>query len=86
MMVGPHVQKMYNVMNHQKKIKVVTLCGSNRFKEEFFEHAQRLTMDGNIVLSPFVFSHADGIEIDEDFKNTLDDMHKSMMICRMRYL
>ena len=31
--------------------KVITLCGSTRFKEQFFEAQKRLTLEGNIVIS-----------------------------------
>lgn len=33
------------------KYKVITLCGSTRFKDEFMEAQKRLTLDGNIVIS-----------------------------------
>ena len=31
--------------------KVITLCGSTRFKDEFLEAQKRLTLEGNIVIS-----------------------------------
>ena len=33
------------------KYKVITLCGSTRFKDEFIEAQKRLTLEGNIVIS-----------------------------------
>ena len=33
------------------KYKVITLCGSTRFKDEFIETQKRLTLEGNIVIS-----------------------------------
>ena len=33
------------------KYKVITLCGSTRFKEAFMEQQKRLTLEGNIVIS-----------------------------------
>lgn len=36
-------------MNRQ--YKVITLCGSTRFKDEFMEAQKRLTLEGNIVIS-----------------------------------
>ena len=33
------------------KYKVITLCGSTRFKDAFMETQKRLTLDGNIVIS-----------------------------------
>lgn len=37
--------------------KVITLCGSTRFKDEFMEQQRRLTLEGNIVLSVCVFTN-----------------------------
>lgn len=42
-----------------EKHKVVTLCGSTRFKDEFMKVAAELTRDGYIVLMPHVFSHSE---------------------------
>ncbi len=61
------------------KYKVITLCGSTRFKEDFIEAQERLTLEGNIVLSVGLFGHADGKYgevVTEDVKRMLDDMHK----------
>ena len=33
------------------KYKVITLCGSTRFKEQFLEAQKRLTLEENIVIS-----------------------------------
>jgi nucleoside 2-deoxyribosyltransferase len=68
----------------QGKYKVITLCGSTRFKEEFLQIQKQLTLKGNIVLSVGVFSHSgdsDAFEgMSEDHVNKtkmmLDDMHK----------
>lgn len=35
--------------------KIVTLCGSTRFKREFLEVQKRLTLEGNIVISVGLF-------------------------------
>lgn len=37
-------------------MKVITLCGSNRFKEDFDRVSQALTLDGNVVLGLSVYS------------------------------
>lgn len=55
---------------------VVTLCGSTRFKSEMLEAAERLTMEGWIVLMPNVFGHVDDIDLSEPEKERLDEMHK----------
>ena len=64
--------------------KVITLCGSTRFKEAFMEVQKRLTLEGNIVISVGLFGHAGDNEVWEGLpedaltktKIMLDDMHK----------
>ena len=59
------------------KYKVITLCGSTRFKDEFQEAQKRLTLEGNIVISVGLFGHAGDDEVwTEGTKEMLDDMHK----------
>ncbi len=66
------------------KYKVITLCGSTRFKDEFMESQKRLTLEGNIVISVGLFGHAGDAEVWENMdegtltktKEMLDDMHK----------
>lgn len=61
----------------QGKYKVVTLCGSTRFKNEFLEVQKRLTLEGNIVISVGLFGHSGDDEVWSDgVKEMLDDMHK----------
>ena len=57
--------------------KVITLCGSTRFKEQFLETQKLLTLKGNIVISIGLFGHSGNNEVWlEDIKQMLDDMHK----------
>ena len=59
------------------KYKVITLCGSTRFKEQFLEAQKRLTLEGNIVISVGLFGHSGDDEVwTEGTKEMLDDMHK----------
>ena len=66
------------------KYKVITLCGSSRFKDAFMEEQKRLTLEGNIVISVGLFGHSGDEEVwdgmDEGTlsktKEMLDDMHK----------
>lgn len=67
-----------------KKYKVVTLCGSTKFREEFYEAQKKLTLNGFIVLSVGLFGHSGDNEVWEgmsegeltETKKMLDDMHK----------
>ena len=59
------------------KYKVITLCGSTRFKDDFFEQQKRLTLEGNIVISVGLFGPAGNSEVwRKGTKEMLDDMHK----------
>ena len=55
--------------------KVITLCGSTRFKDDFMRVQKELTLAGNIVISVGCFGHQ-GDVITEEQKVMLDDMHK----------
>lgn len=59
------------------KFRVITLCGSTRFKDAFFEAQKRLTLEGNIVISVGLFGHSGDEEVwTPGTKEMLDDMHK----------
>ena len=68
----------------QGKYPVVTLCGSTRFKDAFYEAQKRLTLAGNIVISVGLFDHTGDFEVWDgmddgtlsETKVMLDDMHK----------
>ena len=57
------------------KPKVVTLCGSTRFREDFEAMAAQLTLDGYIVLMPHVWVHDTDVEISAEAKLKLDELH-----------
>ncbi|MBE6160364.1 MAG: hypothetical protein E7157_04905 [Lactobacillales bacterium] len=67
-----------------KNYKVITLCGSTRFKKEFMNVQKELTLKGNIVISVGLFGHSGDNEVWENMdegtltktKEMLDDMHK----------
>ena len=66
------------------KYKVITLCGSTKFKDEFLREQKRLSLEGNIVISVGLFGHSGDEEVWENMdegtltktKEMLDDMHK----------
>jgi len=67
-----------------KNYKVITLCGSTKFKKEFMRVQKELTLKGNIVISVGLFGHSGDNEVWENMdegtltktKEMLDDMHK----------
>ena len=64
--------------------RVITLCGSTRFKDAFMEAQKQLTLEQNIVISVGLFGHSGDDEVWEGMdegtlsktKEMLDDMHK----------
>ncbi len=67
-----------------KKYKVITLCGSTKFKDEFIKAENELTLKGNVVLSCVFLSHNSDCDIwqnmmeeqQEKIKAMLDEIHK----------
>ncbi len=58
--------------------KVITLCGSTRFKDAFMETQKQLTLEGNIVISVGLFGHSGDEEVwTPGTKEMLDDMHRA---------
>ena len=56
--------------------KIITLCGSTRFRDEFLTVQKKLTLEGNIVISVGLFGHSGDEEVWSDgTKEMLDDMH-----------
>ena len=58
------------------KYKIITLCGSIRFKDEFIKIQEKLTLEGNIVLTPNFLESIKKEEVDEKTKKMLDEMHR----------
>jgi len=66
------------------KYKVITLCGSTKFKNEFIKAQKDLTLKGNIVISVGLFGNSDDLDVWNDMdmdaltktKEMLGDMHK----------
>ena len=64
--------------------KVITLCGSTKFKDAFLKAQKDLTLKGNIVISVGLFGHSGDSEVWDNMdegtltktKKMLDDMHK----------
>ena len=65
------------------KYKVVTLCGSTKFKDQFMKAQKDLTLKGYIVIYVGLFGHSGDQEVWENMdevtltktKEILDDMH-----------
>ena len=58
------------------RFKVITLCGSVKFKDDFLAVQKRLSINGNIVLSVGFFDFDEGEIVTHEIKQMLGDMHK----------
>jgi len=61
------------------KRKIITLCGSTKFKDEFIKAQEEFTLKGYIVLTVGLFGHADhkyDNVITPEVKTMLDQLHK----------
>ncbi len=75
--LGTAISEYLNTLKAKERdFKVVTLCGSTRFKEQFLEVQKRLTLEGYIVLSVGLFGHSGEEEVwKPGMKEMLDKMH-----------
>jgi hypothetical protein len=63
------------------RAKIITLCGSTKFKEEIHRANAELSMQGSLVISLGLFGHTDMPDMDwttggSELKQMLDDLHK----------
>jgi hypothetical protein len=59
--------------------KVVTLCGSSRFREEIRDVGRRESLAGHVVLGSWSFSHAEGVALDAETIARLKTTHFHMI-------
>lgn len=69
-----HCGRYYKIL----RSKIVTLCGSTRFKEEFIKAQKEFTLKGYIVLTVGLFGHSgDDEALNDEVKTMLDELHKT---------
>jgi nucleoside 2-deoxyribosyltransferase len=56
-------------------MKVITLCGSTKFKEQFEKANAFLTLKGNAVISLGFFEQSEGIEITQEQEELFAKIH-----------
>ncbi len=57
-------------------MKIITLCGSYKFKDEMAEVAEIMTLAGNCVLTPNEFTREFKEDYTEEEAQMIDMMHK----------
>ncbi|MFB9278451.1 hypothetical protein [Cohnella cellulosilytica] len=56
-------------------MRIITLCGSTKFKAEFEQTNAFLTLQGNIVISLAFFEQSEGFKISEEQTERLGELH-----------
>jgi hypothetical protein len=56
-------------------MRVITLCGSTKFKKQFREAETAITLSGNIVISVGFFEQSEGITITEEQEKLFEKIH-----------
>ncbi|UOE95248.1 hypothetical protein [Alkalihalobacillus sp. LMS39] len=56
-------------------MKIITLCGSTKFKKQFEKANAYLTLQGNIVISLGFFEQSEGIEITKEQATLFENIH-----------
>lgn len=57
-------------------MKVITVCGSLRFKNEMMKIAEKMELQGNCVITPIYPTNPDKDAYTQEEANMLDKMHK----------
>ena len=57
-------------------MKIITICGSYKFKKEMIEIAEQLTLEGNCVLMPNELSRPSKESYTKEEATMIDKMHK----------
>ena len=57
-------------------MKIITICGSYKFKKEMIEIAEQLTLEGNCVLMPNELSRPSKESYTKKEATMIDKMHK----------
>jgi len=56
--------------------KVITMCGSTKFKEDHLKELMRLTLEGNIVLSCPFYDHSENLQLTNEQCSMIANMHE----------
>lgn len=71
---------MFNDYDYLDNYKIITLCGSTKFKSEFERINMELTLRNKIILQPGCYAHFDNISITDEQKKRLDILHKEKIM------
>lgn len=57
-------------------MKIITVCGSCKFKKEMTEITEKMALQGNCMLTPIELTKSDKDAYTEEEASMLDQMHK----------
>lgn len=57
-------------------MKIITVCGSYKFKKEMFEITEKMTLKGNCMITPIELTKTNKDFYNEDEVLMIDKMHK----------
>ena len=57
-------------------MKIITVCGSYKFKKEMTEITEKMALQGNCMLTPIELAKSDKDAYTEEEASMLDQMHK----------
>ena len=58
------------------EMKIITVCGSYKFKKEMSEITEKMALKGNCMLTPIELTRSDKEAYTEDEALIIDKMHK----------
>ncbi len=74
-LIQPLLMEEY-LRRKNKAPKIITVCGSYKFKNEMIEITEKLTLAGNCVLTPIELTKSDKESYTDDEDFVIDKMHK----------
>lgn len=57
-------------------MRIITVCGSYKFKKEMIEIAEKMTLEGNCIITPNDLTKTDKDSYTEEEIIMIDNMHK----------
>lgn len=64
------------VLGKEEKPKVITMCGSTKFKDEYIREYRRLVFEGNVVIPSLIFAQTDDEVLSKEQLQLLADLHR----------
>lgn len=72
------IKRYVKILGNKKEnsLQIITLCGSGKFKSIFKDVEIKLSLEGNLVFSPFIFNFPDTSILTPEIHEILDKVHR----------